>query len=170
MKGVGAMATAAAATGLLGGCGATGDVYDDANGLNSVAQLKGIKMTVRSLSYANYSDGTYYIAPEVLIKNDSAAGVPLNPTGGSFEVYINGTNKLDITADSMARLKKSNSMNAIEARTLSRGQQEKGYICAKGSNATKFNYVYVIFYPNANDKHTYLRCKIDANKATAMLG
>mgnify|MGYP002273773120 CR=1 FL=1 len=72
LKSVGAATLAVAAVGLLGGCEG-GEMVGNANGLNDTAELKGIKMTVRSLAYASYSDGTFYLVPEVLINNGSAA-------------------------------------------------------------------------------------------------
>lgn len=61
LKSVGAATLAVAAVGLLGGCEG-GEMVGNANGLNDTAELKGIKMTVRSLAYASYSDGTFYLA------------------------------------------------------------------------------------------------------------
>lgn len=84
LKSVGAATLAVAAVGLLGGCEG-GEMVGNANGLNDTAELKGIKMTVRSLAYASYSDGTFYLVPEVLINNGSAAGIPLNPTGRQLQ-------------------------------------------------------------------------------------
>lgn len=101
LKSVGAATLAVAAVGLLGGCEG-GEMVGNANGLNDTAELKGIKMTVRSLAYASYSDGTFYLVPEVLINNGSAAGIPLNPTGGSFKLRVNGSEELDINSDTMA--------------------------------------------------------------------
>ena len=96
LKSVGAATLAVAAVGLLGGCEG-GEMVGNANGLNDTAELKGIKMTVRSLAYASYSDGTFYLVPEVLINNGSAAGIPLNPTGGSFKLRVNGSEELETT-------------------------------------------------------------------------
>lgn len=50
LKSVGAATLAVAAVGLLGGCEG-GEMVGNANGLNDTAELKGIKMTVRSLAY-----------------------------------------------------------------------------------------------------------------------
>ena len=86
LKSVGAATLAVAAVGLLGGCEG-GEMVGNANGLNDTAELKGIKMTVRSLAYASYSDGTFYLVPEVLINNGSAlqaAGEWLEGTGHQF--------------------------------------------------------------------------------------
>ncbi len=169
MKGVGALAVATAATGLLGGCG-DGSLIADATGLNDTAELKGVKMTVRKLSYASYSDGTYYFVPEVLVSNNGATAVPLDPAGGSFDIYLNGSSKLNISKDTMARLDNSMDVTKMDTRTLSRGQQEKGCICAKGTGVSTFNYIYVVFYPNPADTKTILRCKILAKEAKMMLG
>lgn len=169
MKGVGAMALATAASGLLGGC-SDGSMYVDATGLNEVAEMKGVRMTVRKMSYTQYEGGSYYFVPEVLISNSGATGVPVKPTGGSFEVWLNGSSRLEITTESMARLDNGKEFIKMETRTLSRGQQEKGCLCAKGSSAASLNYVYVIFYPNPDDKLTALRCKIYAKDIKPMLG
>lgn len=125
LKSVGAATLAVAAVGLLGGCEG-GEMVGNANGLNDTAELKGIKMTVRSLAYASYSDGTFYLVPEVLINNGSAAGIPLNPTGGSFKLRVNGSEELDINSDTMAILNKNSKLNALDTRTLNRGQYAKG--------------------------------------------
>lgn len=164
MKGVGAVALATAATGLLSGCG-DGGLIVDANGLNDTANLKGVKMTVRKLCYATDSDGNYYIIPEVLIRNETPAKLLLDPAGGSFEVRLNGTTPLNITEESMARLNNSNDMSKLEKQTLKRDQQDKGWICAKGNVSTQFNYVYIIYYPNPDDQKTALRCKIASRDA-----
>ena len=156
LKSVGAATLAVAAVGLLGGCEG-GEMVGNANGLNDTAELKGIKMTVRSLAYASYSDG-------------SAAGIPLNPTGGSFKLRVNGSEELDINSDTMAILDKNSKLNALETRTLNRGQYAKGHLCGKGSGVSKFNYVQVLFYPNPQDAKTYLCCKIAAKEASLMLG
>lgn len=169
MKGVGAMALATAATGLLGGCG-DNSLIVNVNGLNEVAEMKGVRMTVRKLSYTAYSDGTYYFVPEVLVSNSGATGVPVKPTGGSFEVWLNGSSRLEITSESMARLDNSKEFTKMDTRTLSRGQQEKGCLCAKGTGVSSFDYVYVVFYPNPDDKLTALRCKIAYREAKPMLG
>lgn len=132
LKSVGAATLAVAAVGLLGGCEG-GEMVGNANGLNDTAELKGIKMTVRSLAFANYSDGTFYLVPEVLIKNGSAAGIPLNPTGGSFKLRVNGSKELDINSDTMAILDKNAELNALDARTLNRGQYEKGHRAARAA-------------------------------------
>lgn len=147
LKSVGAATLAVAAVGLLGGCEG-GEMVGNANGLNDPAELKGIKMTVRSLAYASYSDGTFYLVPEVLINNGSAAGIPLNPTGGSFKLRVNGSEELDINSDTMAILDKNSKLNALDTRTLNRGQYAKGHLCGKGSGVSKFDYVQVLFYPN----------------------
>lgn len=139
LKSVGAATLAVAAVGLLGGCEG-GEMVGNANGLNDTAELKGIKMTVRSLAYASYSDGTFYLVPEVLINNGSAAGIPLNPTGGSFKLRVNGSEELDINSDTMAILNKNSKLNALDTRTLNRGQYAKGHLCGKGSGVSKFNY------------------------------
>lgn len=55
LKSVGAATLAVAAVGLLGGCEG-GEMVGNANGLNDTAELKGIKMTVRSLAFASYSN------------------------------------------------------------------------------------------------------------------
>lgn len=125
LKSVGAATLAVAAVGLLGGCEG-GEMVGNANGLNDTAELKGIKMTVRSLAYASYSDGTFYLVPEVLINNGSAAGIPLNPTGGSFKLRVNGSEELDINSDTMAILDKNSKLNALDTRTLNRGPVRKG--------------------------------------------
>ncbi len=164
MKGVGAVALATAATGLLSGCG-DNSVIADASGLNDTANLKGVKMTVRKLCYATDSDGNYYIIPEVLIRNETPASLPVDPTGGSFEVRLNGSTLLNITDESMARLNNSSDMSKLGKQTLSRNQQDKGWICAKGNVSTQFNYVYIIYYPNPNDQKTALRCKIASKDA-----
>ena len=150
LKSVGAATLAVAAVGLLGGCEG-GELVGNANGLNDTAELKGIKMTVRSLAYASYSDGTFYLVPEVLINNGSAAGIPLNPTGGSFKLRVNGSEELDINSDTMAILNKNSKLNALDTRTLNRGQYAKGHLCGKGSGVSKFDYVQVLFYPNPQD-------------------
>ena len=49
LKSVGAATLAVAAVGLLGGCEG-GEMVGNAIGLNDTAELKGIKMTVRSLA------------------------------------------------------------------------------------------------------------------------
>ena len=169
MKGVGAMALATAATGLLGGCGDSSLIVN-VSGLNEVAELKGVKMTVRKLSYGAYADGTYYFVPEVLVSNSGATGVPVKPTEGSFEIWLNGSNRLTINAETMARLDNSKDLTKMSTRTLSRGQQEKGCLCAKGEGVSSFDYVYVIFYPNPDDKLTALRCRISSKDAKPMLG
>lgn len=140
LKSVGAATLAVAAVGLLGGCEG-GEMVGNANGLNDTAELKGIKMTVRSLAYASYSDGTFYLVPEVLINSDT-----------------------------MAILNKNSKLNALDTRTLNRGQYAKGHLCGKGSGVSKFNYVQVLFYPNPQDAKTYLCCKIAAKEASLMLG
>ena len=168
LKSVGAATLAVAAVGLLGGCEG-GEMVGNAIGLNDTAELKGIKMTVRSLAYASYSDGTFYLVPEVLINNGSAAGIPLNPTGGSFKLRVTGSKELDINSDTMAILDKNSKLNALETRTLNRGQYAKGHLCGKGSGVSKFDYVQVLFYPNPQDAKTYLCCKIAAKEASLML-
>lgn len=108
----------------------------------------------------------------VLGKNGdgSAAGIPLNPTGGSFKLRVNGSEELDINSDTMAILNKNSKLNALDTRTLNRGQYAKGHLCGKGSGVSKFNYVQVLFYPNPQDAKTYLCCKIAAKEASLMLG
>lgn len=164
MKGVGAVALATAATGLLSGCGDNGLIVD-ANGLNDTANLKGVKMTVRKLCYATDSAENYYIIPEILIRNETPTSLPVYPTGGSFEVRLNGSTLLNITDESMARLNNSSDMSKLEKQSLARNQQDKGWICAKGNVSTRFDYVHIIYYPNPDDKKTALRCKISSRDA-----
>ena len=108
--------------------------------------------------------------PEVLINNNSAAGIPLKPAGGSFELWLNGSTKLNISDETMARLDSSKDFTRMDSRTLSRGQYEKGSLCGKGTGVSSFNYLYVIFYPNPEDQKTALRCKIYAKEAKVLLG
>lgn len=61
-------------------------------------------------------------------------------------------------------------LNALDTRTLNRGQYAKGHLCGKGSGVSKFDYVQVLFYPNPQDAKTYLCCKIAAKEASLMLG
>lgn len=78
LKSVGAATLAVAAVGLLGGCEG-GEMVGNANGLNDTAELKGIKMTVRSLAYASYSDGTFYLVPEVAHQQRQRGRDPAEP-------------------------------------------------------------------------------------------
>lgn len=169
MKGVGALAVATAATGLLGGC-SDGGLVANATGIGNDVELKGIKMTIRRLAYGAYADGTYYFVPEILIRNNGAASVPLDPENGSFEIWLNGKTKLNISKETMARLDSSTDYHKMDARKLSYGQQEKGCICAKGTGVSTFNYVYIVFYPNPEDQKTVMRCKILEKEAKVLLG
>lgn len=90
MKSVGAASLAVAAAGLLGGC-EEADLVGNATGTGDTAELRDIKMRVKSVSYASYSDGTYYFVPQIRIYNGTAVGIPLEPTGGSFRIRLNGT-------------------------------------------------------------------------------
>lgn len=168
MKSVGAASLAVAAAGLLSGCSG-GDVIASANGINDVANMDQIKMTVRSLSYGYDSNGTLYVVPEVLLNNGTAAGIPVAPENGSFRLSVNGTLDMNINEETMAFLKKNKSWNAVDSRTLNRGQYEQGHLCGTLQNAPAFNYVYVIFYPNPYDTKTYLRCKISKSEANSII-
>ena len=94
-------------------------------------------MTVRSLSYGYASDGTFYLVPEVLINNGSAAGIPIDPANGSFKLRVNGSKDLTIDSETMAFLKKNKSWNAMEKRTLNRGQYERRGICAERARISR---------------------------------
>ena len=83
---------------------------------------------------------------------------------------MNGSEELDINSDTMAILNKNSKLNALDTRTLNRGQYAKGHLCGKGSGVSKFDYVQVLFYPNPQDAKTYLCCKIAAKEASLMLG
>lgn len=168
IKSVGAASLAVAVAGLLGGCSEK-DVVADARGLDDTANLEGIKMTVRSLSYGYDGSGTLYVVPEVLLNNGTAAGVPVSPEGGSFRLLVNGSQELNINQDTMAFLKRNKSWNSVESRTLNRGQYEKGHLCGSLQNGPDFNYVQVIFYPNPYDTKTYLRCRIDKSEANSII-
>lgn len=161
MKGVGAMAVATAATGLLGGC-SDGSLIADATGLDETANLKGVKMTVREVLYGtDMSTGTIYILPKVVIQNSGAGGIPVDPANGSFKVIVNGNQEMVLNANTMAELK---TMSPITKDTLNRGMSRSGYLCSKGTNIGTPKYVYVVFYPNPADSKTALRCKILRNQ------
>lgn len=161
LKSAAAAALAVSAAGLTA-CG-SGDLVANAKGLNDTAELRDIKMTVRSLSYGD-ADGTFYLVPEVLINNGSAAGIPIDPANGSFKLRVNGSKDLTIDSESMAFLKKNKSWNAMEKRTLNRGQQEKGHLCGTGKDIS-FDYVQILFFPNPQDNKTYLSCKVYKKEA-----
>lgn len=169
LKTAGAASLAVAASSLLGGCSG-GELVETGTGLNNTIDLRGVQMTVRSLAYVNYSSGVFYMLPEIQIRNETAAGIPVKPTGGSFKLLVNGTNELTIDADTMAILDKNRDLTAMKSRTLSRGQSERGYLCAKGSGVSKFSYVQIIYYPNPSDAKTYLSCRVYAREASPMLG
>lgn len=161
MKGVGTVALAAAATGLLGGC-SDGSVVVTADGLNNDAEYKGIKLTVREVLYAwDVKGGSFYVVPKVVVQNNSAAGIPVDPANGSFEILVNGSSKLTVNSDTMAELK---TLSGITTRTLSRGGTSVGYICGTGSKVATVNYAYITYYPNPADTKTCLRCKIPQNQ------
>ena len=160
MKGVGAVALATAATGLLSGCGDS-MVIEDASGLNDTANMNGIKMTVREVLYGtDLSSGTVYVIPKVVIQNSTAAGIPVDPTG-SFRIIVNGTDEMVLNESTMAEMK---TLSAVSNKTLSRGMSETGYLCSKATNVGTPKYVYVMFYPNPADTKTALRCKIMKNQ------
>lgn len=165
LKSAAAAALAVSAAGLTA-CG-SGDLVANAKGLNDTAELRDIKMTVRSLSYGS-SDGTFYLVPEVLINNGSAAGIPIDPANGSFKLRVNGSKDLTMDSESMAFLKKNKSWNAMEKRTLNRGQYEKGHLCGTGKDIS-FDYVQILFFPNPQDNKTYLSCKVYKKEANTII-
>ena len=73
-----AAAALAVSAGGLAACG-SGDLVANAKGLNDTAELRDIKMTVRSLSYGSASDGTFYLVPEVLMARRTRAAHPEIP-------------------------------------------------------------------------------------------
>lgn len=163
LKSAAAAALAVSAAGLTA-CG-SGDLVANAKGLNDTAELREIKMTVRSLSYGYDSDGgTFYLVPEVLINNGSAAGIPIDPANGSFKLRVNGSKDLTMDSGTMAFLKKNKGWNAMEKRTLNRGQYEKGHLCGTGKDIS-FDYVQILFFPNPQDNKTYLSCKVYKKEA-----
>ena len=130
LKSAAAAALAVSAAGLTA-CG-SGDLVANAKGLNDTAELREIKMTVRSLSYGYASDGTFYLVPEVLINNGSAAGIPIDPANGSFKLRVNGSKDLTMDSGTMAFLKKNKSWNAMNA-----AQKQK--VKAAAQAAAQFN-------------------------------
>ncbi len=166
LKSAAAAALAVSAAGLTA-CG-SGDLVANANGLNDTAELREIKMTVRSLSYGYASDGTFYLVPEVLINNGTAAGIPIDPANGSFKLRVNGSKDLTMDSGTMAFLKKNKSWNAMEKRTLNRGQYEKGHLCGTGKDIS-FDYVQILFFPNPQDNKTYLSCKVYKKEANTII-
>ena len=158
---------AAAGLAVSAACG-SGDLVANAKGLNDTAELREIKMTVRSLSYGYASDGTFYLVPEVLINNGSAAGIPIDPANGSFKLRVNGSKDLTMDSGTMAFLKKNKGWNAMEKRTLNRGQQEKGHLCGTGKDIS-FDYVQILFFPNPQDNKTYLSCKVYKKEANTII-
>lgn len=165
LKSAAAAALAVSAAGLTA-CG-SGDLVANAKGLNDTAELREIKMTVRSLSYGS-SGGTFYLVPEVLINNGSAAGIPIDPANGSFKLRVNGSKDLTIDSEAMAFLEKNKSWNAMEKRTLNRGQYEKGHLCGTGKDIS-FDYVQILFFPNPQDQKTYLSCKVYKKEANTII-
>ena len=158
LKSAAAAALAVSAAGLTA-CG-SGDLVANAKGLNDTAELREIKMTVRSLSYGYASDGTFYLVPEVLINNGSAAGIPIDPANGSFKLRVNGSKDLTIDSGTMAFLKKNKSWNAMEKRTLN--------LCGTGKDIS-FDYVQILFFPNPQDNKTYLSCKVYKKEANTII-
>lgn len=157
MKGVGALAVATAATGLLGGC-SDGSLIADATGINNAAEIRGVKMTVRQVLYGNdMSSGTIYVIPKVVIQNNGAGPIPVDPANGSFKVIINGNQEMVLNANTMAELK---TMSPITKATLKRDESRSGYLCSKATNVGTPKYVYIVYYPYPEDTKTALRCKI----------
>ena len=68
----------------------------------------------------------------------------------------------------MAFLKKNKSWNAMEKRTLNRGQQEGGHLCGTGKDIS-FDYVQILFFPNPQDNKTYLSCKVYKKEANTII-
>ena len=161
MKGVGAVALATATTGLLGGC-SDGNVVIEAVGVNEEAEYKGVSITVREVLYAlDRSSGMFYVVPKVAIKNNGAAGIPVDVSKGSFDILVNGSERLTLNADTMKELQ---NLSPLEAKTLNRGGSQTGYLCGKGKNTSTPKYVYIAFYPNPEDNKTCLRCKVLQNQ------
>ena len=104
----------------------------------------------------------------MLINNGSAAGIPIDPANGSFKLRVNGSKDLTIDSGTMAFLKKNKSWNAMEKRTLNRGQQEKGHLCGTGKDIS-FDYVQILFFPNPQDNKTYLSCKVYKKEANTII-
>ena len=104
----------------------------------------------------------------MLINNGSAAGIPIDPANGSFKLRVNGSKDLTMDSGTMAFLKKNKSWNAMEKRTLNRGQYEKGHLCGTGKDIS-FDYVQILFFPNPQDNKTYLSCKVYKKEANTII-
>ena len=161
LKGAGTVALAAAATTLLGGC--TDETYSvSVVGLNKTAVLSDIRMTVRKV-YAVWDmiNKSYYVMPQVVIRNDGAMSISVEPVDGNFALVRDG---VELTCDKAAQNTITESTTKVAPLmmpvTLNHGNQTSGFICGRGSTKLNGGPLSVIFYPNPNVTTTYLVCRI----------
>lgn len=169
LKGAAMGALAVSASALLSGCGGDAPLTASATGLNDFAEVQGVRMTIRKMSYIEDENGTFYLMPDVLIKNNSSANIPLYPEQGSFLLRVNGSTNLTLNKNTMALLKNYEGMNALRSLTLSNGgRQESGFLCGMDTEGkvSKIDYAEVFFYPNPKDTRSYLCCRVNKKELT----
>lgn len=172
LKTTAAAAVAVSLSGVLAGCSeGNGDLFAEAVGLGQTADLQGMQLTVNSLgTISDIANGTFYMVPSVKITNGGALPIAVTPEGGSFSIILPNKTELTINEKTMDLIRQSKTLTPLQEQTVARGKTVKGDICASGSGVSRVAYVYVVYYPVASDRTTYLRCKINSNEFDQLLG
>lgn len=170
LKSAAVTALAVSMSGMLTSCD-DGELVGAATGLNKTAELSNIRMTVRELGVvAETGSKTCYLVPKLVIRNEGALAVAVDPAKGSFKVVVDGKTDLTVDASTMKKVTDSSKLTPVLSQSLKHGNQASGSICAMGKDLVDWKYADVIFYPSIDDKKTYLRCRIYKNDAYPMLG
>lgn len=172
LKGAAVTAAAVAMNGLLAGCSSTNDdLYVEVSGLGQTADLQGIQMKVESLgTIYDGSTGVFYMVPTIRVTNNGVLTIAVSPRGGSFSIVLPNKTELTLDNDTMNRISQSSNLSPLQDQWLPRSSSVRGDICASGSGVSRVDYVYVVYYPQASDRTTYLRCKIYSTEFYQMLG
>ena len=151
LKASAATALAVSMTGLLSGC-SEGDLYGEAVGLGKTAELQGMQMRVDSLgTLYDSATGSFYMVPSVRLTNNGALPIEVAPEKGGFSIILPN-------------------LSPLQEQVLTHNKTVKGDVCACGSGVSRVDYVYVVYYPTASCRTTYLRCKIYSNEFSMLLG
>ena len=165
-----AMAVAVSMTGLLGGC-SEGDLYGEAVGLGKTAELQGMQMRVDSLgTLYDSATGSFYMVPSVRLTNNGALPIEVAPEKGSFSIILPNRTEMAVNQNTMKHIRESQPLSPLQEQVLTHNKTVKGDVCACGSGVSRVDYVYVVYYPTASCRTTYLRCKIYSNEFSLLLG
>lgn len=169
LKTAAAAVAVASLSGVLPGCAPVKEAL--AIGIDSTADLAGIRVTVTQLGTVNDSvNHCFYIVPTLEVENYAAERAVVQPLDGSFDIFLPDGTALTLDESTMARLDAfPEEYTSLTAQDVPRRKTAKGTLCARGTGVSQAAYIDVVYYPDLADKTIRMHCQINQNQYTQLL-